>query len=84
VPPVDRGEIFAQITFRSVTPLTTNHPSGAQVSSATVRDLPDIDADTAVSRWLYASPFGGFLVQGNIGQVHVWLKTSGNTTRTTG
>ncbi len=39
-----------------------------------IRTSPDIDADTAVAG-AYAAPFGGFVSQGNAGQVHVWLKT---------
>ena len=38
-----------------------------------IRNSPDIDADTAVAG-AYAAPFGGFVVQGNAGQIHVWLK----------
>ena len=72
VPPVDRGEIFAQITYPVGTPLTTTTAAVLKLERE-VRDLPDIDADTAVSGG-YASPFGGFLIQGNVGQVHVWLK----------
>jgi HAE1 family hydrophobic/amphiphilic exporter-1 len=71
VPPVDRGEIFAQITFPVGTPLTTTTQAVLKFERE-VRDKPDIDADTAVSGG-YSSPFGGFLVAGNIGQVHVWL-----------
>jgi HAE1 family hydrophobic/amphiphilic exporter-1 len=72
VPPVDRGEIFAQISYPVGTPLTTTTQAVLKLERE-IRDLPDIDADTAVSGG-YSSPFGGFLIQGNIGQIHVWLK----------
>ena len=72
VPAVDRGEIFAQITYPVGTPLSTATRAVLKLESE-IRDLPDIDADTAVSGG-YASPFGGFLLEGNVGQVHVWLK----------
>ncbi len=72
IPPVDRGEIFSQITYPVGTPLTTTTKAVLKFERE-VRDLPDIDADTAVAGG-YASPFGGFLIQGNVGQVHVWLK----------
>ncbi|HZO93522.1 MAG TPA: efflux RND transporter permease subunit [Candidatus Baltobacteraceae bacterium] len=72
IPPVDRGEIFTQITFPVGTPLTTTTEAVLKFERE-IRDLPDIDADTAVAGG-YASPFGGFLIQGNVGQVHVWLK----------
>jgi HAE1 family hydrophobic/amphiphilic exporter-1 len=38
-----------------------------------VRASSDIDDDTAVAG-AYAAPFGGFVVQPNVGQVHIWLK----------
>jgi hydrophobic/amphiphilic exporter-1 (mainly G- bacteria), HAE1 family len=72
IPPVDRGEIFVQITYPVGTPLTTTTTAVLKLERE-LRDLPDIDADTAVSGG-YASPFGGFLIQGNVGQIHVWLK----------
>jgi HAE1 family hydrophobic/amphiphilic exporter-1 len=72
IPPVDRGEIFVQITYPVGTPLTKTTSAVLQLERE-LRDLADIDADTAVSGG-YASPFGGFLIQGNVGQIHVWLK----------
>jgi len=72
VPPVDRGEIFAQISYPVGTPLTTTTQAVLKLERE-IRDLPDIDADTAVSGG-YSSPFGGFLIEGNIGQIHVWLR----------
>jgi hydrophobic/amphiphilic exporter-1 (mainly G- bacteria), HAE1 family len=71
IPPVDRGEIFVQITYPVGTPLTTT-TKAVLAMERKIRHLQDIDADTAVSGG-YASPFGGFLLQGNVGQVHVWL-----------
>ncbi len=72
IPPVDRGEIFAQITYPVGTPLTTTTRAVLKLERE-IRDLADIDADTAVSGG-YSSPFGGFLIQGNVGQIHVWLR----------
>ncbi|HEY4441830.1 MAG TPA: efflux RND transporter permease subunit, partial [Candidatus Elarobacter sp.] len=71
IPPVDRGEIFVQITYPVGTPLTTT-TSAVLSMERKIRVLQDIDADTAVSGG-YSSPFGGFLIAGNIGQIHVWL-----------
>lgn len=71
IPPVDRGEIFVQITYPVGTPLTTT-TKAVLAMERQVRHLPDIDADTASSGG-YSSPFGGFLLQGNVGQIHVWL-----------
>jgi len=71
IPPVDRGEIFTQITYPVGTPLTTTTKAVLALERK-IRTLPDIDADTAVSGG-FSSPFGGFLLEGNVGQVHVWL-----------
>jgi HAE1 family hydrophobic/amphiphilic exporter-1 len=72
VPAQDRGEIFIQLQFPVGTPLSTTTHAVLAVERA-VRSSPDIDADTAVAG-AYAAPFGGFVTQGNAGQVHVWLK----------
>jgi HAE1 family hydrophobic/amphiphilic exporter-1 len=71
IPPVDRGEIFMQITYPVGTPLAHTASSVFKLERA-VRRYPDIDADTAVAGG-YSSPFGGFLIQGNVGQVHLFL-----------
>jgi HAE1 family hydrophobic/amphiphilic exporter-1 len=71
IPATDRGEIFTQITYPVGTPLTTTTAAVLNLERA-IRDEPDIDADTAVSGG-FSSPFGGFLVEGNVGQIHVWL-----------
>jgi HAE1 family hydrophobic/amphiphilic exporter-1 len=72
IPAVDRGEIFLQVTYPVGTPLTTVTTAVLKLERQ-IRTLPDIDADTAISGG-YASPFGGFLAEGNVGQVHVWLR----------
>jgi HAE1 family hydrophobic/amphiphilic exporter-1 len=72
IPAVDRGEIFIQVTYPVGTPLTKTTAAVFKLERQ-IRNLPDIDADTAAAGG-YASPFGGFLVQGNVGQVHVWLR----------
>jgi HAE1 family hydrophobic/amphiphilic exporter-1 len=71
IPAVDRGEIFVQITYPVGTPLTQTTAAVLKLERQ-IRTLPDIDADTAVAGG-YASPYGGLLVEGNTGQVHVWL-----------
>ncbi len=71
IPPVDRGEIFIQITYPVGTPLTTT-TNAVLTLEREIRSQGDIDADTAVSGG-YSSPFGGFLLEGNVGQIHTWL-----------
>ncbi len=72
IPPVDRGEIYIQIVYPVGTPLTHVTESVLKMERA-VTNFSDVDADTAVAG-AYAAPFGGFVSQGNVGQVHIWLK----------
>jgi HAE1 family hydrophobic/amphiphilic exporter-1 len=73
IPRQDRGELFVQLQYPIGTPLAQTTQSVLAVERR-IRNSPDIDADTAVAG-AYAAPFGGFVVQGNSGQVHIWLKT---------
>jgi HAE1 family hydrophobic/amphiphilic exporter-1 len=73
VPAQDRGEIFIQLQYPVGTPLEKTTQAVLAVERR-IRVSPDIDADTAVAG-AYAAPFGGFVVQGNSGQIHIWLKT---------
>jgi hydrophobic/amphiphilic exporter-1 (mainly G- bacteria), HAE1 family len=73
VPAQDRGEIFIQLQYPVGTPLAKTTEAVLAVERA-IRTSPDIDADTAVAG-AYAAPFGGFVTQGNAGQVHIWLRT---------
>jgi HAE1 family hydrophobic/amphiphilic exporter-1 len=73
IPPVDRGEVFIQVTYPVGTPLTkTSEAIFALERAIRSKSTTDIDADTAVAGG-YSSPFGGFLLQGNVGQVHLFL-----------
>jgi HAE1 family hydrophobic/amphiphilic exporter-1 len=72
IPPVDRGEIFIQVTFPTGTPLITTDAALKQIN-AVADQIPDAQAVTAVSG-AYSSPFGGFISEGSIGQVHIFLK----------
>jgi HAE1 family hydrophobic/amphiphilic exporter-1 len=72
IPTIDRGEIFIQLTYPVGTPLTKTTDAVFRLERE-YRQLPDVEADTAVTGG-YASPFGGFLAQGNIGQIHIWLR----------
>jgi HAE1 family hydrophobic/amphiphilic exporter-1 len=72
VPAQDRGEIFIQVNYPVGTPLAKT-TTGVLAIERVVRNNNDIDADTAVAG-AYAASFGGFVSQGNVGQVHLWLK----------
>ncbi len=71
IPAVDRGEIFLQLTFPSGTPLTTSNAAVARLSQQ-IEKYPDVQhlVGTAGS---YQSGFGGGLVEGAVGQIHVYL-----------
>ena len=72
IPPVDRGEIFIQLVYPIGTPLSTVETATFGLEKK-VLQTPDVFANTAVAG-AYAAPFGGFVSQSNVGQVHVWLK----------
>lgn len=72
IPSVDRGEIFVQVTYPTGTPLQRVDAVVRQLDAA-VRKLPDLDRVVSVAG-AYSSPFGGFLNQGNVGQLHLYLK----------
>lgn len=71
IPPVDRGEIFIQLVYPIGTPIATVE-KGVFGLEKRVLGTPDTFANTAVAG-AYAAPFGGFVSQNNVGQVHVWL-----------
>ena len=72
IPSVDRGEIYVQLTYPTGTPLTKVDTTVRRLESI-VRKIPDLKTDVAVAG-AFSSPFGGFLNQGNLGQIHLWLK----------
>ncbi|MBV8596161.1 MAG: efflux RND transporter permease subunit [Candidatus Eremiobacteraeota bacterium] len=72
IPSVDRGEIYVQVTWPTGTPLTKVNAAMRQMESI-ARQIPDLQTDIAVAG-AYSSPFGGFLNEGNVGQIHLWLK----------
>ena len=73
IPPVDRGELFIQLNFPVGTPIASTRDAVLAVERR-IRSSSDIDDDTAVAG-AYAAPFGGIVVQGNSGQIHIWLKS---------
>jgi HAE1 family hydrophobic/amphiphilic exporter-1 len=75
IPPQDRGEIFIQLQYPVGTPLSFVCSKMTGLEQALRKGNDDIDADVAVCG-AYSAPFGGFVSQGNVGQVHIWLKDS--------
>lgn len=74
VPPIDRGQVFVQITYPVGTPLTTT-TSAVLALEQKLRANPDIASDTALAGG-YASPYGGQLVESNVGQIQIYLSDS--------
>jgi hydrophobic/amphiphilic exporter-1 (mainly G- bacteria), HAE1 family len=72
IPSVDRGEIFVQVTYPTGTPLTKVDGVIRQLDREVLK-IPDLATDIALSG-AYSSPFGGFLSEGSIGQIHLFLK----------
>jgi hydrophobic/amphiphilic exporter-1 (mainly G- bacteria), HAE1 family len=73
IPPNDRGEIFIQVQYPVGTPLHQVCSKMTSLENALRHNNADIDADVAVCG-AYSAPFGGLVSQGNVGQVHIWLK----------
>jgi HAE1 family hydrophobic/amphiphilic exporter-1 len=73
IPPNDRGEIYIQVQYPVGTPLSHVCGKMTTLEKALRAGSADIDADVAVCG-LYSAPFGGNVTQGNVGQVHIWLK----------
>ena len=72
IPPVDRGEIFLQLTFPPGTPLTTTNAAIASLEKK-ISAYKDVKRLTGTAG-SYQSGFGGGTNAGSAGQIHVFLK----------
>ena len=72
IPPVDRGEVFVQLTYPTGTPLATVNAAIQQIDQR-IYALPDTESLTALAGGTQAN-FGGLIAQGSVGQIHVFLK----------
>jgi hydrophobic/amphiphilic exporter-1 (mainly G- bacteria), HAE1 family len=72
IPPVDRGEVFVQLTYPTGTPLATVNAAIKKINQR-FSALPDTDSLTSLAGGTQA-PFGGLIAQGSVGQIHVFLK----------
>ncbi len=71
IPPIDRGQVFVQLTYPVGTPLATTTTAVLKLEHR-LRALPDIASDTALAGG-YSSPYGGLLVESNVGQIQIFL-----------
>jgi len=72
MPPVDRGEVFVQITYPTGTPLSFVNEKIGEMTSALAK-IRDVQSQTALAG-ATQSGFGGTINQGSVGQVHVFLQ----------
>lgn len=73
MPPVDRGELFISINYPTGTPLATT-TAGVQVAEKIVNRVSDVQSETSIAG-AYASALSGYLNNGAIGQIHIFLKS---------
>ncbi|HMD02583.1 MAG TPA: efflux RND transporter permease subunit, partial [Candidatus Baltobacteraceae bacterium] len=72
IPPTDRGELFLQLQFPLGTPLSIVK-DGVFKLEGLINGQKDVAHEYTVAG-AYAASFGGFVTQGNVGQIHVFLK----------
>ncbi|HTA40644.1 MAG TPA: efflux RND transporter permease subunit [Candidatus Acidoferrales bacterium] len=72
IPGVDRGELFLTLTYPTGTPLETTRKAVLAVERA-IDASPDVAAETALAG-AYQGNLPGYVSNGAIGQLHVFLK----------
>jgi HAE1 family hydrophobic/amphiphilic exporter-1 len=74
VPSTDRGQIYLQTTYPIGTPVTTVRDGLFRLEKQ-VLTAPDLSAE-ATTAGGYSASFGGYVLQGNVGQITIFLKDS--------
>ena len=72
IPSTDRGQIYMQMTYPIGTPLTTVRDS-AYALERQVDKQKDVSAE-ATTAGGYSASFGGYVIQGNVAQITVFLR----------
>ena len=72
VPQTDRGQVYIQSTWPVGTPLTTV-TAKIYALALKVKAEHDVDHEAAIAG-AYSAAFGGLVVQGNVGQIVIFLK----------
>ncbi|MBV9972208.1 MAG: efflux RND transporter permease subunit, partial [Candidatus Eremiobacteraeota bacterium] len=72
IPAVDRGDVTVQISYPVGTSITTTQHGILALEQLIVK-MPQVAAETALAG-SYQAEFGGFVAQGFVGQVHVYVK----------
>jgi len=73
MPPVDRGELFVNISYPTGTPLTTT-TAAVRKAEQIVLKVPDLLSETSIAG-AYEGALSGYINNGAIGQIHIFLKT---------
>ena len=72
IPSTDRGQIYVQLTYPIGTPLTEVR-DGAYKLEKQIENQHDVSAE-ATTAGGYSASFGGYVIQGNVAQLTVFLK----------
>ena len=72
IPATDRGEIFIQVTYPIGTPVFTVRDGVFKLANQ-IGKISDSGAEIT-SAGGYSAAFGGFVLHGNVGQIHIFLK----------
>ncbi|MGH7736662.1 MAG: efflux RND transporter permease subunit [Candidatus Tyrphobacter sp.] len=72
IPAIDRGQIYVQINYPEGTPIQTVRNGTYKLESLILRNRVDIQHETTVAG-AYSAAFGGFVVQPDVAQIHVFL-----------
>lgn len=80
IPSGDQGIIYAQVTLKPGYPLTATRNIMNQLEAATRQMIPSdqLQSEYAIAG-AYSAPFGGFVQEGNVGQVVVYLDANHST-----
>jgi hydrophobic/amphiphilic exporter-1 (mainly G- bacteria), HAE1 family len=75
IPPEDQGIIFAQITYPAGHPLSATEASLRRLEAATLKVVSPHDLEYSVAlAGAFSAPYGGFVQEGNAGQLSIYLK----------
>jgi len=72
IPPTDRGQLYIQMTYPIGTPLTKVRDGAYKLEHA-VEASPDVAAE-ATTAGGYSAAFGGYVLEGNVGQITIFLR----------
>jgi HAE1 family hydrophobic/amphiphilic exporter-1 len=73
IPAVDRGEMYVTVSYPTGTPLETTR-RGVLAVERMIDGIPDVAAETALAG-SYVGNLSGYVNNGAIGQIHIFLKT---------